>query len=49
MAWGQMKAPVIKQAVEGTVTEQIPASLLRNHPNFKIYADKDAASLLNDK
>src|SRR3569833_1334746 len=31
MGWGQLKAPVIQKAVEGMVTEQIPASLLQQH------------------
>lgn len=43
---GQKKAAILKQAIEGEVTEQVPASLLRNHPQLFIYTDKEAASML---
>jgi glucosamine-6-phosphate isomerase len=43
---GQKKADILKQAIEDDVTENVPASLLRSHPQFYIYADKDAAGML---
>jgi len=43
---GQKKAGILKQAVEDDVTEKVPASLLRSHPQFYIYTDKDAAGML---
>ena len=46
MAWGQMKAPVIQKAVEGIVTEQIPASLLQQHTDATFVLDETAASEL---
>ena len=46
MAWGQIKAPVIKKAVEGNVTEQIPASLLQQHNDTIFVVDEVAASEL---
>jgi len=46
---GKKKAEILQQAMEGEITEQVPASLLRNHSNFKVYADKEAASMLNQK
>ena len=46
---GQKKANILKQAIEGEVTEEVPASLLRNHPKFYIYADREAASLLTQQ
>ncbi|MDR3712603.1 MAG: glucosamine-6-phosphate deaminase [Puia sp.] len=46
MAWGQIKAPVIQKAVEGHVTEQIPASLLQQHNDCLFVADEMAASEL---
>src|SRR3984957_11118851 len=46
MAWGQLKAPVIKKAVEGNVTEQIPASLLQQHNDTIFVVDDIAASEL---
>ena len=46
MAWGQLKAPVIQKAVEGNVTEQIPASLLQQHNDVTFFLDEVAASEL---
>ncbi len=46
MAWGQMKASVIQKAVEGIVTEQIPASLLQQHNDTTFVLDEIAASEL---
>ncbi len=43
---GEKKAEILKQSLEGEITEMIPASLLRNHPQFNVYADKEAASML---
>ncbi len=46
---GEKKAAILKQALEGEVTASIPASLIRNHPRFTVYADKEAASMLTNK
>ncbi|MBS1935042.1 MAG: glucosamine-6-phosphate deaminase [Bacteroidetes bacterium] len=46
MAWGQIKAPVLQKAVEGNVTEQIPASLLQQHNECLFVTDEPAASEL---
>ncbi|HVW60987.1 MAG TPA: glucosamine-6-phosphate deaminase, partial [Puia sp.] len=46
MGWGQIKAPVIQKAVEGHVTEQIPASLLQQHNDCMFVLDDMAASEL---
>ncbi len=46
MAWGQAKAPVVRAAVEGDDTEQVPASLLQNHDDVTFYIDDKAASEL---
>lgn len=43
MAWGQSKAAVVQKAVEGHVTEQIPASQLQLH-NDCIFVLDEAAS-----
>lgn len=43
MAWGQIKSPVIRKAVEGNVTEQIPASLLQQHNDTIFVLDGAAA------
>lgn len=46
MAWGETKAPVIKKAVEGKPTEEIPASLLQHHDHVTFVVDEFAASEL---
>ena len=46
MAWGQLKAPVIQKAVEGNLTEQVPASLLQQHNDCTFILDEVAASEL---
>ncbi|MEL7530614.1 MAG: glucosamine-6-phosphate deaminase [Bacteroidota bacterium] len=43
MAWGEGKAPIVKDMVEGEITEKIPASFLQKHPNAQVILD-DAAS-----
>lgn len=40
------KARAVKEAIEGPVTPDCPASILQNHPNCHILLDKAAASLL---
>ncbi|MEJ7740478.1 MAG: glucosamine-6-phosphate deaminase [Chitinophagaceae bacterium] len=46
MAWGQIKSPVIRKAVEAHVTEQIPASLLQQHNDTIFVLNSEAASEL---
>ncbi|GIV37414.1 MAG: putative glucosamine-6-phosphate deaminase-like protein [Cyclobacteriaceae bacterium] len=46
MAWGEGKAPVIRKAVEGAVTDQHPASFLQLHPNALVVLDEAASSEL---
>jgi len=46
MAWGQAKAAVVQKAVEGHVTEQVPASLLQQHNDCIFVLDEVAASEL---
>ncbi len=46
MAWGENKAPVIKKAVEGEITSQIPATFLQQHPAARIVLDSAAAAEL---
>ncbi|MEO8711873.1 MAG: glucosamine-6-phosphate deaminase [Parafilimonas sp.] len=45
LAWG-FKAPIIAKAVEGHVTEQIPASILQQHNHCTFVLDEQAASEL---
>lgn len=46
MAWGSVKAPVIKKSAEDDDTEQVPASLLQNHDDVTFVVDETAASEL---
>ncbi len=43
VAWGEEKSDSIKQLVEGTISETIPASALQTHPNTKVIIDLNAA------
>jgi len=43
---GKRKAAIVKKVIEGDITEEVPASLLRNHQNLKIYLDTDAAEII---
>tara|TARA_R110000868_G_scaffold156599_1_gene383527 strand:- start:3516 stop:5444 length:1929 start_codon:yes stop_codon:yes gene_type:complete len=47
MAWGEGKAKIIKESVEGTITNQIPASFLQEHNNAVFILDKEASSKLS--
>lgn len=46
IAKGKHKAEIIRKAVYGPVTTDIPASILQLHPNCEVLLDVDAASLL---
>jgi len=43
---GAKKAAIVKKVLEGPISEAVPASLLRSHPNCSIYLDDAAASAL---
>ena len=40
------KAEAVKKSVEGTVTPDVPASILQRHASTTLYLDPDSASLL---
>ncbi|MFN0051179.1 MAG: glucosamine-6-phosphate deaminase [Planctomycetales bacterium] len=46
MALGEHKAPVVRQAVEGEITEAVTASFLQEHPHVGFVVDEAAASHL---
>ena len=46
LAWGQNKAEVIQETIEGKITSKKPATYLQNHPNVTFVLDSEAASLL---
>jgi glucosamine-6-phosphate deaminase len=46
MAWGEGKAPIIREAVEGEIREQVPATYLQEHDNAQVILDEAAAEKL---
>lgn len=46
MAWGNKKAEIIKEAVEGEETSSIPATFLQDHPKTTILLDEESCSEL---
>lgn len=47
LASGKSKAPVLKEIFEGPITTDVPATVLRNHPDVTFILDREAASLLS--
>ncbi len=43
----ERKAPAVRCALEGPISPHCPASILRRHPNCRLYLDRGSASLLN--
>lgn len=46
MAWGENRADIVREIVEGNITDSLPASFLQQHPNTKFYLDLSAAEQL---
>ncbi|RTE52741.1 glucosamine-6-phosphate deaminase [Arenibacter aquaticus] len=46
MAWGEGKSSIIRESVEGPITEQVPASYLQEHPNSIFILDQGSSSQL---
>lgn len=46
MAGGTRKAGIIRQALEGKITTEVPASIIRKHPNGVTLLDSEAGSML---
>jgi len=46
MAWGEGKAPIIKETVEGPITDSVPATYLQAHPNAVVILDDASAAEL---
>jgi len=46
IACGVSKANAIYEMINGTVTEQVPATILQRHPDVVVILDEDAASKL---
>ena len=46
MAWGSHKAHIIKEAIEGAISSNIPCSFLQNHKSTSVYIDEAASTEL---
>lgn len=46
MAWGQHKAQIIKETIEGKISSQVPATYLQHHKNITFILDSEAGSEL---
>lgn len=46
MAWGQSKASVVRDAVEGKPNENLPASMLQGHSDVRFFIDPTASEEL---
>lgn len=46
LATGELKAGIIQKMLEGPVTREVPASLLRDHPGLEVWLDARAAAKL---
>ncbi len=46
MAWGEKKASIVRDAIEGPVVDSVPATYLQEHPKTDIVLDKEAAAEL---
>ena len=44
----QRKAKAVKDAITGPLTPNVPASILRQHPDVSLYLDMESASLLRE-
>ena len=43
------KAQAVKLALEGPITNMVPATIMRNHANYNVFLDAEAAALLENK
>ena len=46
LAWGENKAAIIKETIEGEITSKKPATYLQNHSQTTFVLDHEAASML---
>ena len=46
LAWGENKASILRRAIEGPVSDQVPTSYLQEHPDVTIYMDPAASAEL---
>ena len=43
------KAKAVKLALEGPITNMVPATIMREHDNYNVFLDEEAAALLENK
>ena len=46
LAWGGSKAPIIKKTIEGSITNEVPATYLQDHKNTSFVLDTGASEEL---
>lgn len=46
MAWGEGKASIVQETVEGEISDKVPATFLQTHPNTRVVLDTAAAASL---
>lgn len=44
---GKHKAEILKKMLDEPISDELPSTVLKLHPNFTVICDKDAASALN--
>ena len=44
---GKEKAGILKQVLDSPITDELPSTVLKLHPNMTLICDKDASSELN--
>ena len=44
-----VKANAVRMTLESGLTRQVPATLLKQHPDFHLYLDRDSAALIDEK
>ena len=47
MAWGENKAHIVQQAIEGAVGDRVPATYLQRHPSTSYFLDESASTELS--
>ena len=46
---GKEKAEIFKKFLETPITDELPSTVLKLHPNFTVICDQEAASLINEE
>ena len=46
MAWGEGKAPIIRETIEGEISDFVPATYLQKHPHTTVFLDSASSAEL---